>query len=379
MHQSAPDRRTTPLALVGLLASTSSAAVGAVLPAYLVLVVHLGPALFGILNGLCLATVSASVLLGGHLADRTAGRRWIVGLGTGSAALARLGLAGVGAGTIPITLLLVLDRAGTGLTVRAREALARLSPGRTPHWARAGAVVGPGLAWGVLTATGEATAVLSAAAGTAALASVLLLLLVPDMRRPLAPRRSVSPDRARRALAVPGVRGQALAAATVGLTTIGEGFVLLLLQHREHLALAWFPALALAGGAVTLLVRRHARGRPGLACAALAATYLLLAGPWSGPPVVVAVVALHGLALAASGPGPSACRALPGELRASALALVATGRALGSAVASAVFGLGWALVGPGACLGSAGVTAALGSAAVPFLLSGSGPRWRGRR
>ncbi|WP_375296085.1 hypothetical protein [Saccharothrix sp.] len=50
------------------------------------------------------------------------------------------------------------------------------------------------------------------------------------------------------------IRRVVVAAAVLGLATIGDGFVYLLLQKRENLAIGWFPLLTLGTSLVCLLL-----------------------------------------------------------------------------------------------------------------------------
>ncbi len=85
-----------------------------------------------------------------------------------------------------------------------------------------------------------------------------------------------------------------LAAALLGLATIGDGFVYLLLQKREGLAFGWFPLLAVGTSLVYLLLAAPLGaladrvGRLPVMLGgygALAVVYLLLFGPLGGWPL----------------------------------------------------------------------------------------------
>lgn len=172
-----------------------------------------------------------------------------------------------------------------------------------------------------------------------------------------------------------------LAAALLGLATIGDGFVYLLLQRRSDLSLGWFPLLAV-GTSLTYLLLAAPLGAladrigrlPVLlgGYAALAGAYLLLYGPLDGTAATVAVLVLHGLFYAATDgvlmalAGPR----LPEALRTTGIALVQSGQALAYLASSVLFGLAWQYWGPAAASRAAAaavVVALLGSA---VLLSG---------
>ena len=92
------------------------------------------------------------------------------------------------------------------------------------------------------------------------------------------------------------VRRLVLAACLLGLATIGDGFVYLLLQRREDLSIVWFPLLAVGTSLAYLLlaaplgVLADRIGRLPVMLGgyvALAAAYLLLFGPLGGWPLLV--------------------------------------------------------------------------------------------
>ncbi|MER7274260.1 MFS transporter [Dactylosporangium sp. NPDC000244] len=161
-----------------------------------------------------------------------------------------------------------------------------------------------------------------------------------------------------------------LAAAVMGLATIGDGFVYLVLQRRHDLAVGWFPLLAVGTSLVYLLLAvpvgrladRVGRARVYLAgFAALAVVYLLLAAGLGGGPVLALTVALYGAFYAATDgvlmalAGPL----LPESLRTTGIALVQSGQSLAYLVSSVLFGLAWQLWGPGpALLAAAAATVA---------------------
>jgi len=171
-----------------------------------------------------------------------------------------------------------------------------------------------------------------------------------------------------------------LAAALLGLSTIGDGFVYLLLQRREDLDLRWFPLLAVGTSLAYLLlaaplgVLADRVGRLAVVVGgyvALGATYLLLAGPARGWPALVVTLALYGAFYAATDgvlialAGP----VLPPRLRTTGIALVQTGQALAYLVSSVLFGLAWQAWGPQNAVRAAAVAVAAVLAVSVFLLA----------
>lgn len=165
-------------------------------------------------------------------------------------------------------------------------------------------------------------------------------------------------------LRLPRLRALALCAALLGLTTVSDAFVYLLLQDRAGIGEQWFPLLPLGTAAVFLLLAVPAGAladRIGRRTVFLTGHALLLAGyglllwapDWPALPYVV--LALHGLFYAATdGVLPAAVGAtVPARLRATGMALVGTGQALARFGCSLAFGGAWTLWGAGSALAAA--------------------------
>ncbi|NUT50422.1 MAG: MFS transporter [Saccharothrix sp.] len=373
------------LGAVSLVTDISSEMVTAVLPLYLVVGLQLSPAAYGVIDGVHTGATTLLRLVGGYLADRTDRRKAVAGLGYGLSAVAKLGLLLAGNATAALGAVITLDRAGKGLRTAPRDALITLSSpagdlGRAFGVHRAmdgvGAFLGPLVALAVLALAADSfDSVFVTSFCVAALGVVILVLFVRDHRAP-------APSEPVRVTAIGGlwrdraVRRVVLAAAALGLATIGDGFVYLLLQEREGLAIGWFPLLAVGTGLVYLLLAAPLGaladrvGRLPVVLggyAALAAVYLLLFGPLGGWALVVVVIALYGLFYAATDgvlmalAGPL----LPERLRTTGIALIQSGQALAYLGSSVLFGLAWQLWGPEAAtrLAAAGVALALAATA----------------
>ncbi|MGW4891791.1 MFS transporter [Kitasatospora sp. NPDC004240] len=381
------------LGTVSLITDVSSEMVTAVLPLYLMTGLHLGPATYGVIDGLYGGATVLLRLVGGYLADRVQRRKAVAGVGYALSAGAKLGLLAAGSSLTAIGAVITTDRAGKGLRSAPRDALITLSTppdalGRAFGLHRTmdavGAFAGPLVALWVLAAAGQAFDAVFVTSFCVALFGVLVLVLfVRDHRTPLPATATVSPRAALGLLRRAPVRRLLLASALLGLATIGDGFVHLLLQRREQLSLGWFPLLAVGTSlaylllAVPLGVLADRVGRlPVLlgGYAALAATYLLLHGPLGGTPLLVTVLALHGLFYAATDgvlmalAGPR----LPEALRTTGIALLQSGQALAYLASSVLFGLAWQLWGPAAAARAAGVAVLLAMGATALLLS-TGP------
>ncbi|MEA2207254.1 MAG: hypothetical protein QOE77_4030 [Blastocatellia bacterium] len=377
------------LGTVSLVTDVSSEMVTAVLPVYLILALHLGPAGYGVIDGLYTGATALLRPVGGYVADRIRRRKLIAGIGYALSAGAKLGLV-VAASSVPaISATIVVDRAGKGLRTAPRDALITLSAaegslGRAfgVHRAMdsAGAFAGPLVALAVLAASGQAfDAVFVTSSCLAAIGVLLLILFVSDRRGPGPAAGVVSPRAVVGLLSLRGVRLVGIGAVLLGLSTIGDGFIYLLLQRRENLAIGWFPVLAVGTSLAYLLLAvpfgalADRVGRTPVylgGYAGLLATYLLLAAPWRGWPVLAVILGLYGgfyaatdgVLMALAGP------LLPAELRTSGLALVQTGQALAYLVSSVLFGLAWQWWGVGTAIRVAAVAAAAGFAVTATVL-----------
>ncbi|MDC2954202.1 MFS transporter [Streptomyces gilvifuscus] len=376
------------LGTVSLITDISSEMVTAVLPLYLVTTLGFSPLGFGTLDGVYNGVSALVQLTGGHLADRVRNHKLMAGLGYGLSALCKplLLLAGsVGAlGTV-----LALDRTGKGLRTAPRDAMISLSTpaerqGRAFGVHRAmdttGALLGPLTAFLILRAAADGyDAVFGVSACVAVLGVLVLVLFVPGRRRTAAgPGASGAgttaaadegaggrqPVRVREAVALlrlPRLRALAGCAALLGLTTVSDAFVYLLLQRRTGIADEWFPLLPLGTAAVFLLLAvpvgaladRIGRRTVFLAGHAVLLTgYALLLWAPATPALPFLVLALHGVFYAATdGVLPAALAGVvPDHLRASGLAIVGTSQALARFCCSLAFGAAWTMWGPGPAL-----------------------------
>ncbi|WP_314250263.1 MFS transporter [Streptomyces kutzneri] len=425
--KTAPDRgpvrgpavASTVLALgtVSMITDISSEMVTAVLPLYLIAGLGLSPLGFGALDGVYNGVSALVQLTGGHLADRVRNHKLIAGIGYGLSALCKpLLLFAHSLG--PISVILTLERTGKGLRTAPRDALISLSTppelqGRAFGVHRAmdttGALLGPLAAFLILSLTVDGyDAVFGVSACIAVLGVVVLMLFVPsggDIRPgpsgaataaatahagaaavPDADRPA--PVRLRDALGLlrlPRLRNLAVCAVLLGLTTVSDAFVYLLLQRRTGIGDQWFPLLPLGTAAVFLLLAVPAGAladRIGRRTVFLTGHALLLAGyglllwapAWPALPYLV--LALHGMFYAATdGVLPAAVAAtVPDELRATGMALVGTGQALARFGCSLAFGGAWTLWGTGPALAAAAAGLLCCAAVAGFVLRPSAPQ-----
>ena len=354
------------LGAVSLVTDVSSEMVAAVLPLYLVVGLQLSPAAYGVVDGVYTGATTLLRLVGGYLADRTTRRKAVAGFGYALSAVAKLGLLAAGTSTALLGAVVTADRAGKGLRTAPRDALITLSTpagdlGRAFGVHRMmdgiGAFAGPLVALAVLAAAdGSFDSVFVTSFCVAALGVVILVMFVRDHRSPV-PTAPVRPMAVGGLLRDKGVRRVVPAASVLGLATIGDGFVYLLLQKREGLSIGWFPLLAVGTSLVYLLLAAPLGaladrvGRLPVVLGgytALVAVYLLIFGPLGGWSLVAVVLVLYGVFYAATDGVLMALASplLPERLRTTGLALVQSGQALGYLGSSVLFGLAWQFWGP---------------------------------
>ena len=356
------------LGTVSLITDVSSEMVTAVLPLYLVTGLGLSPLGFGLLDGVYNGFSALVRLAGGHLADRGGGRhKWVAGAGYALSALCKPLLL-VAHTLTPIGLVLAADRTGKGLRTAPRDALISLSaaPGTRGrafgvHRAMdtAGALLGPLAAFLILRATVDGyDAVFTVSFCVAVLGVLVLVLFVPGSSSAPAIEAAVSPT-LRAALGLlrhRDVRRITACALLLGLATVSDSFVYLLLQHRLGVPDRWFALLPLGTAAAFLLLAvplgrladRVGRRRVFLAGhGALLLAYALLLTSSRGTFLPYAVLALHGAFYAATDGVlmAAASDSVPEALRSSGLAVVQTGQALARFACSLGFGAAWSLWG----------------------------------
>ncbi|TQK44148.1 MFS transporter [Streptomyces sp. SLBN-118] len=381
------------LGTVSLITDISSEMVTAVMPLYLVVGLGLSPLGFGLLDSIHHGISSVVRLVGGHFADRGGRHKSVTVLGYSLSAVCKPALLAVH--SLPlIGAVLVADRTGKGLRTAPRDALISLASlpearGRAfgVHRAMdtAGALLGPLVAFLILRATVDGyDAVFAVSFCIAALGVLVLVLFVPGrVAQPATDSGCVpgpvstaggagdalawcdgpelSPSRAtlRATLALLGCRDLrriVLGALLLGLGTVSDSFIYLMMQRRLGVPDAWFALLPVGTAAVFLalavplgrLADRFGRWGQFLAGhVALLGVYGLLVWPSSVPldglGLVLAVLALHGCFYAATDGVlmAAAAGAVPVELRSSGLALVQTGQAVARFGCSLAFGAAW--------------------------------------
>lgn len=371
------------LGFVSLVTDISSEAVTAILPLYLTAVLGLSTIAYGVVDGLYQGVSALVRIAGGWAADRSDHPKWVAFVGYALSCLARVGLL-FATGLGVVTAVVTADRIGKGIRTAPRDAMIAASV-PTSDLGRAfgvhrtldtiGAVLGPLLAFAILSAIPDGyVTVMVASLAFAVIGVALLGLLVPDER----PRRaatapstftwsSVADPRLVRLLVVAGV---------LGVLTVGDGFLYLALLERSGFAAEWFPMLYVGTNIAFLalavpvgrLADRIGRARTlVLGHVALLGAYACGATPGSGWLATVGALLLLGVFYAATDGVIAAVagRLVPPGVRASGIATAQTVVALARLVSSLCFGVLWFAVGPQTALVLVGVLLAL---AIPVAL-----------
>ncbi len=354
-------RNVVLLGLVSLFTDISSEMVAAILPLYLVYTLGFSPLQFGVVDGLQQGAAALVRVLGGFLADRTRRHKEVAALGYGISAVSRLGL--FFASTVQ-TLggIVLLDRTGKGIRTAPRDALISLSSERDQlatafgvHRSldTAGAMLGPLIAFSLLTITPGEFDPIFVVSFCAALLGLGLLVLFVENRPVLAPEDSpVSLVAAARLLGTRRFAVLVAVAGALGLVTISDGFLFIALQRRLDFEPRLLPLLFVGTALAYMLLAipvgrvadRFGRGRTFVAgyLPLLAAYALLLlpAGPAAELPVFLILLGVYyaatdGVLMAL------ASATLPPSLRGSGLALLVTSTSLGRLLASVFFGMIW--------------------------------------
>ena len=375
-------RTVVVLGFVSLLNDAASEMITPLLPIFLTATLGAGPAIVGLVEGLAEATSSVLKLIAGRLADRGVPAKRLVLGGYGLANVARP-LIGLATGWTAVLLLRFLDRVGKGLRSAPRDALIAgavdvADRGRAFGFHRSmdhfGAVIGPLLAFALLSMQADLKHVFVASIVPGVLVMLLLWLGLPDD----GPKAAVpAPPRLEWRALHGRLRAMIVAAGVLALASVPEAFVVLW-AHDRGLAVAWVPLVWAAASVVKMGLAMPA----GILSDRIGRVPVLLGG-WAARVAVL-------LALAVANPGTFGVWALflayaatlavtePAERsvigdhaaateRGTAFGLYHLASGLMALPGAVLFGLVWERYGSGAAFAAAAAATAVGAACMVWL------------
>jgi MFS family permease len=245
------------LGLVSLLNDAASEMITPLLPIFLTAALGAGPAIVGLVEGLAEATASILKLVSGRLADRGVPAKSLV-LGGYTLSNSMRPLIGMATGWTAVLLLRFLDRVGKGIRTAPRDALIATAAGQEQRGRafgfhrsmdHAGSVIGPLLAFGLLSAHADLEHVFLASAVPGVLVLLLLYLGVPNSKAvalPAPPRFSWSALHGR-------LKAMIVAAGLLALASVPEVFVVLW-ARQSGLAVVWVPLVWAAASVAKMLI-----------------------------------------------------------------------------------------------------------------------------
>lgn len=384
------------LGIVSMVTDVSSESVTAILPLYVTGFLGLSTIAFGFIDGINQGASAIVRIAAGWAADRSGHPKRIALAGYGLSMLARIGFLFAG-GFWAIAAIVTGDRIGKGIRTAPRDALISVSA-QPEHLARSfgvhrmldniGAAAGPLIAFFVLLMIPNGfSTVFVVSLAFAVIGVAVLALVVPDIRAH--GLKSSEAREGRRLFAFswshlkePGLGKLLIAAGLLGLVTIGDGFIYLVLQARDSFAVQWFPLLFVGTNVVFLALAiplGRLADRVGKVPVfvgghlALLATYLLAAAPFGGLWATTVCLILLGAFYAATDGVLAALASQltpPGKL-ATGIASAQTVVALSRMTASAGFGVLWYAVGAPTAMLVAATLLACAVVAVAFILRGA--------
>jgi MFS family permease len=363
------------LGLTSLLTDVSSEMVATVLPVYLVLHLGLTPLQFGLVDGLYHGVTAVFRLISGIAADRWRRHKEIAAVGYATSAICKAALGAAGAAWPLLAGIVAIDRMGKGLRTAPRDALISLSVSPAHQGAAfgvhrafdsAGAMLGPLVGLAILATMPERFDIVFVASFSVAIIGLGVLWLFVENVRPAA-QEATAPAQAAVATAqrpsfpldarqLKTLGGVTAAATLLGLTTISDGFLYLLLQQQAGFNAGLFPLLYVGTAAFYLifaipvgrLADRAGRGATLLGGhAVLAVAYLLALQQGTGLAGIIGCLLLLGVFYAAT---DGVLMALASglcspEQRASGMAVVTTAMSGARFFASVGFGALWTRFG----------------------------------
>jgi MFS family permease len=254
--------------IVSMLTDISSESITAILPLYVTAYLGMSTIAYGFLDGMYQGVSAFVRIAGGYTSDRLDQPKWVAFVGYALAAIARVGLL-FWSGFAALTAVISADRLGKGIRTAPRDAVITASSrpdnlgtsfGVHRTLDNIGAAVGPLLAFLILMLIPDGYGTVFVASLAFAVVGVTILgLFVPNVRtRPAGDdaKPTASPSARPKfewKVVVSGPMRRVLAAAGIlGLLTIGDGFIYLVLQSRSDFAAQWFPLLYVGTNAAFL-------------------------------------------------------------------------------------------------------------------------------
>jgi MFS family permease len=340
--------------------------VSAILPLYFVFQLGFTPLAFGIVDGLYQGAAALVRVGGGFAADRWRRHKEVAAFGYGLSALCKLGLLAAGSLWAGLTAVILLDRTGKGVRTAPRDALISLSSTAETlgvafgvHRAldTIGALLGPLVAFAILSSLpGAYDGVFIVSFGAALIGLAVLILFVQNQPATTPataePSSAVSLRSAAALLGAPRFLLLVLVGGLLGVATISDAFLYLVIQRRADFSIGFFPLLYI-GTALAYFTLAIPAGwladRIGRAWVFISGYVLLLAvytallQPQLDAAQVVVYLALFGAYYAATDGVLMALASaiVPAELRASGLGLLTTVVNLARLAGSVLFGALW--------------------------------------
>jgi MFS family permease len=357
-------RNVINLGLTSLFTDISSEMVSTILPLYLMFYLRLSPLEYGFVDGLYQGASAIVRVFGGYAADRWQRYKEVAGIGYALSAVCKLGMLAVGPAWTALAAIVLVDRTGKGIRTAPRDALISLSTDARylgvafgVHRAldTCGAMLGPLIAFAVLSVLPNAFDLIFIASFCAAVVGVGVLGLFVENRAPRPSPSRARPIAWREAFALlrrPGFRGLVVAGSLLAVATMSDGFVYLVLQRRLTFTASFIPLLYVITALFYLLLAvpagrladRLGRARVFIGgYVLLLLVYVGLLLPTVGPLELLLALLLFGAYYAATDGVlmALASEVLTGELRTSGMALLTTATGLARLLASLAFGAIW--------------------------------------
>ncbi|HEU5080693.1 MAG TPA: MFS transporter [Opitutaceae bacterium] len=365
----AVSRTVWALGFTSLLTDISSEMIASILPLYLVLQLGLSPLAFGVVDGIYQGFAALVRVLSGVVSDRWKKYKATAQLGYGLSAVCRILILACGSGWGAIASIIAIDRVGKGIRTAPRDAMIAQSTPKSQLATAfgvhrgldaAGAMLGPVIAFALLYIKPDRFDLIFVASFAIGLIGVAVISLfvkqpesvVTDSKTVTKPAFTVSSllrDRPFWSILLVG--------SLLGLGTISDSFIYLILQKRIGLGAMAFPLLYVGTSLVTSIFAvtfgqlADVIGRKWV----FLFGYTLLAGVYSllflttggGIPLVIGAIVLMGVYYAATDGVLTAMAAavLPAEACGTGLAVFATATNVSRILASVLFGLLWTNLG----------------------------------